>query len=133
MTSSRCPLEKQWLPLSTTILPCSQITKIGAAADGTSSLAPCVSSNGQYVAFQSNLDNLDFYDTNQAVDVLLYNGTTGLTVRVSASPSGVDQPYQASTEASISGDAQKDHPLLKAMKEQFAAFQISQLDQKGYC
>ena len=79
-------------------------TEIGVDADGTRSLSPAISANGRYVAFQSNLDDLDFYDTNASMDVFVFDTLAQVTTRVSASPSGQDQLYEASTEPAISGD-----------------------------
>ena len=79
-------------------------TKVGLDADQTDSRSPSISADGRYVAFQSNLEDLDFHDVNFAVDVFVYDRTEGTTRRVSVNRAGVDEPYRESTHPSISGD-----------------------------
>ncbi len=61
----------------------------GAAANGNS-LAPKVSANGQFVTFASAASNLVPNDTNGVSDVFVRNMTTGVTTRISVTPSGAN-------------------------------------------
>jgi len=68
----------------------SQTTTLVSAAgtDGANgiSLAPSISSNGQWIAFQSRASNLVSHDTNGDDDVFLRNLATSTTVLVSTRP-----------------------------------------------
>ena len=79
-------------------------TKIGTEADSTKSEAPSISADGRYIAFESNLEDIDFYDTNDAVDVFVYDRETEITRRVSANGSTGGQLFKDSTNPSLSGD-----------------------------
>ena len=79
-------------------------TEIGLDADHTESMAPSISADGRYVAFQSNLENLDFYDTNSAVDVFIYDRADGSIRRVSSNGAEGGEDFRESTNPSISGD-----------------------------
>lgn len=81
-------------------------TKIGVAADGTKSENPSISADGRYVAFESNLEDIDFYDTNKAIDIFVYDRVEGTTRRVSAQGSTGGQLFRDSTNPSISGNGQ---------------------------
>jgi Tol biopolymer transport system component len=74
----------------------------GAGADSTS-LDPTVSSDGRFVAFDSQATNLVAGDTNNSSDVFLRDRQLGTTERVSVGMGGV-QPNNGSTNPSISGD-----------------------------
>ncbi len=82
-------------------------TKIGTDADGTKSEEPSISADGRYVAFESNLEDIDFYDTNKAVDIFVYDRVEGTTRRVSANGSTGGQDFRDSTNPSLSGDGRK--------------------------
>ena len=79
-------------------------SKVGREADKSESELPVISADGRYVAFQSNLEDLDFYDVNGKRDVFVYDRLTGVTRRVSTSFDGVEQLFQDSINPSISGD-----------------------------
>jgi hypothetical protein len=55
-----------------------------------SSYSVSISSDGRYVAFMSNANNLAQGDTNNANDVFVHDRTTGSTTRVSLSSSGTE-------------------------------------------
>ena len=66
---------------------------ISAGADGSrggdgDSLAPSVSTNGQWVAFHSDATNLTSGDTNNTTDVFLRDVNSGLTRLISSNPDG---------------------------------------------
>ncbi len=73
-----------------------------AEADGPSS-APVLSSDGQFVAFQSTATNLVAGDTNNVSDVFVRDTVAGTTSRASLADSGA-QANGASTAPSLSGD-----------------------------
>lgn len=79
-------------------------TEIGLDADQTDSRAPSISADGRYTVFQSNLENLDFYDTNNAVDVFVYDRADGSIRRVSSNGAEGGETSKESTNPSISGD-----------------------------
>lgn len=79
-------------------------SKAGREADGTESELPAISGDGRYVVFQSKSEDLDFYDVNAKRDIFLYDRLTGVTRRISASPSGVEQLFEDSIHPAISGD-----------------------------
>jgi Tol biopolymer transport system component len=74
----------------------------GAEANG-GSFAPAISSDGRFVAFQSDATNLVEGDTNAATDVFVRDLVAGTTVRVSVS-SSAGEGDGPSTTPSISGD-----------------------------
>ncbi len=61
----------------------------GAAANGNS-VSPKVSANGQFVTFASAASNLVSNDTNGVSNVFVRNMTTGVTTRISVTPSGAN-------------------------------------------
>jgi len=83
------------------------IKRISVASDGTqgdnSSYSPVISSDGQYVIYNSQATNLVTGDTNGSSDVFVYNMQTGKTERVSISSDGT-QGDSNSMYQSISGD-----------------------------
>ncbi|MFT7640408.1 MAG: Tol biopolymer transport system component [Pirellulaceae bacterium] len=79
-------------------------TKIGIAADGAKSEEPSISADGRYIAFESNHEDIDFYDTNNAIDIFVYDRVEGTTRRVSANGSTGGQMFKDSTNPSLSGD-----------------------------
>jgi len=62
-----------------------------------------ISGDGRYVAYQSNADNLVSGDTNNTLDVFVYDTVTGSTKRVSVNSNGT-QGEDYSENPSISGD-----------------------------
>lgn len=66
---------------------------------------PAVSGNGRYVAFQSKAFNLVPGDTNQKEDVFVHDLDTGVTERVSLTPTGT-QFHDLSGRPSLSDDGQ---------------------------
>lgn len=79
-------------------------TKIGIEADQTRSENPTISDDGRYVAFESDHEDIDFYDTNDAVDIFVYDRVEGTTRRVSANGSTGGQKFKDSTNPALSGD-----------------------------
>jgi hypothetical protein len=76
----------------------------GLASDGNQSKAPSLSADGRYVAFQSNLDDIDFDDGNGRTDVFVYDRVTGVTERISQDGPGLVSEYGESVNPSLSGD-----------------------------
>src|SRR5262249_13825695 len=74
----------------------------GAQGDGRSIL-PAISSDGRYVAFQSDASNLVAGDTNGVTDVFVRDRLTGTTERMSVDSAGV-QGNGVSSVPSISAD-----------------------------
>jgi len=64
------------------------ISTAGAQANNES-LSPAVSSDGRFVAFQSDASNLVPLDTNNSSDIFVRDRTTGVTERVSVASDGV--------------------------------------------
>ena len=60
----------------------------GGAGANDGSLAPAISSDGRYVAYASQADNLVSGDTNGAWDVFVHDRQTGTTTRVSLGVGG---------------------------------------------
>jgi Tol biopolymer transport system component len=87
-----------------------ETVRVSIASDGTQgngfSAFSDISSDGQYVIFASDADNLVVGDTNNARDVFIHNRQTGQTSRVSVASDGTQgndlSSYQ--TRPSISGD-----------------------------
>jgi hypothetical protein len=77
----------------------------GVDSDGTVSTIASISADGRYIAFQSNIKTLDFYDTNGDTDVFVYDRETGLTRRVSTDSSG-NQGNLSSQNPAISGNGE---------------------------
>ena len=85
-----------------------QTTRVSIASDGTqatggSSFSSAISSDGRYVAFESNADNLVGGDTNLAPDIFVHDRQTGQTTRVSVDSNGT-QANGASYSPAISAD-----------------------------
>jgi hypothetical protein len=76
------------------------ISSAGAQGNG-SSVAPSVSADGRYVAFQSAASNLVADDTNNSLDVFAYDRQTLQILRVSVHSNGAQANY-GSSYASIS-------------------------------
>ena len=74
----------------------------GSQSNGAS-LAPRISGNGRYVAFQSGASNLVDGDTNAKVDIFLHDRVTHETTRVSVSSAGAEGNYD-SMQAAISAN-----------------------------
>jgi Tol biopolymer transport system component len=86
-----------------------QTTRVSIASDGSqannrsSEEAPSISANGRYVAFSSDASNLVPGDTNNKLDVFVYDRQTGQTRRVSVASNG-SQANNDSFSPSISVD-----------------------------
>ncbi|MDO8282301.1 MAG: CFI-box-CTERM domain-containing protein [Thermodesulfovibrionia bacterium] len=84
-----------------------QTTRVSIDSSGTQgnshSWFPYISSDGRYVAFGSDADNLVEGDTNGFTDILVHDRTTGQTSRVSIDSSGA-QGNSFSWSYSISAD-----------------------------
>lgn len=75
-----------------------------SAADWSpESIAPALSGDGRYVAFESGLDNLIPGDTNERTDVYVYDRQAGSLARASVAPGGA-QAENSSHAASLSAD-----------------------------
>ncbi len=81
--------------------------RLSVASDGTQgngfSFSPVVSTDGRYVAFDSNADNLVDGDTNGTYDVFVHDRQIDETLRISVSSDGT-QGNDSSAWASISTD-----------------------------
>ena len=62
----------------------------GIQADGGSFFPPSISGDGRYVTFQSDASNLVVGDTNNRVDIFVYDRQTNTTQRVSVGAGGVE-------------------------------------------
>jgi Tol biopolymer transport system component len=86
------------------------IKKISVDTQGTpgnsGSFTPSISSNGRYVVYESNANNLVPGDNNVSLDIFLYDKKKGTTVMVSAdNSSGTPVPGNAASNfARISGN-----------------------------
>lgn len=78
------------------------ISSAGVLADGQS-FRPSVSSDGRYVAFESDASNLVAGDTNAVNDIFVHDFVTGVTERVSVATGGT-QANGASSSPLISAD-----------------------------
>jgi hypothetical protein len=67
------------------------------------SVAPSISADGRYVAFESWATNLVAGDTNGKSDIFVHDRSTGITTRVSVDSSGTE-PDKSSWGSSISTD-----------------------------
>lgn len=68
------------------------------------SLAPSISADGRYVAFESYANNLVAGDTNQWPDVFVHDRATGSTKRISVSSNGIEgNNYSLSPSISADG------------------------------
>lgn len=87
----------------------SSIERISVGFDGTeangASTNPVISSDGRYVAFESFASNLVAGDTNQSIDIFVYDRQTGSTSLVSVNSNG-SQTTSHSFSPSISGNGQ---------------------------
>ncbi|TDE01490.1 S8 family serine peptidase [Jiangella asiatica] len=75
----------------------------GGAEGNSDSVAPAISADGRYVAFESLATTLADGDTPFTMDVFVHDRVTGTTERVSVGPGGATGPGWSSA-ASISGD-----------------------------
>jgi len=84
-----------------------ETTLISVANDGSQgnddSEKPSISSNGRYIAFQSDASNLVNGDTNEEMDVFLHDSQTGETTLISVANDG-SPGNDWSYDPSISGD-----------------------------
>jgi subtilisin-like proprotein convertase family protein len=82
--------------------------RISVASDGTQgnidSFNPAMSSNGRYIAFSSNADNLVPGDTNGFRDIFVYDRQTAQTARVSIASDGTQADGNSDYTSSISAD-----------------------------
>jgi hypothetical protein len=84
-----------------------ETTLVSLASDGITkgnydSYQPSISSDGRYISFISDADNLVAGDTNGVADVFLHDTQTGTTTRVSVDSTGVesaDDSYRSSISA----------------------------------
>ena len=79
------------------------VSSEGLEGNGTSFMAPGISSHGRYVVFNSNADNLVPGDNNGELDVFVHDRQRGLTIRVSETSDGIEGDSY-SWYPSISGD-----------------------------
>ena len=87
---------------------CSRITaatvsSTGEQANGGVSSGPTLSTNGRFVAYDSEATNLVPHDTNVTADVFVHDEWTGRTERVSVASDGT-QGNGLSSQPKISGD-----------------------------
>ncbi len=73
------------------------------AQGNASSWDPSISSDGRYIAFESDASNLVAGDTNGQTDIFRYDTQTGTTIQVSVDSSGT-QGNNSSSNPSISSD-----------------------------
>ena len=82
-------------------------TRVSVASDGTegnlNSDYPSMSSDGRYVTFESDADNLVNGDTNNAIDIFVHDRQTGVTTRVSLASDGTQANQDCRTPV-ISGN-----------------------------
>ena len=83
-------------------------TRVSLHSDGTTegdgpSFDPSISSDGRYVAFESDADNLVVSDNGLYYDVYVHDRQTGTTTRVSLHTDGTEGDRE-SNDPSISGD-----------------------------
>jgi len=82
-------------------------TRISTASDGTQgdrpSYAPAISADGRYITYYSASENLVSGDTNNRLDVFLFDTTTGTTTLVSTATDGT-QANESSFDSAISAD-----------------------------
>ena len=79
------------------------VSSSGAQANGLESYLPSISSDGRFVAFESDASNLVAKDTNRNYDVFVRDLQAGTTERVSVNSSG-DQANHWSGAPTISSD-----------------------------
>jgi transglutaminase-like putative cysteine protease len=84
-----------------------QTTRVSVTSAGTQGNAdstyPSISTDGQYIAFTSNANNLAIDDTNGVSDIFVHNRETGETRRISVASDGT-QGNALSQMPSISGN-----------------------------
>lgn len=96
---------------NTSVVSVSSIGEVG----GSDSRNPAISSDGRYIAFESDASNLVSGDTNGKVDIFVHDMQTGITTRVSVNSSGGQ--YFESYDPAISSDGRyivfysQDQPL----------------------
>ena len=78
------------------------VDAVGAQANEASK-RPSISSDGRFIAFESDANNLVPNDTNAATDIFVKDRQTGEVTRVSVDSSGA-QANEGSGGAAISGD-----------------------------
>jgi Tol biopolymer transport system component len=85
-----------------------RVSVTDAGVEGNSdSMGPSMSSDGRFVAFHSDADNLVTGDGNFDVDVFVHDRTAHTTVRASVRTDGTETGFElASFSASISADGQ---------------------------
>ena len=88
--------------LSTGAIAKVSVTSVGGQSNKPSRF-PSISSDGRYVAFESEASNLVAGDTNRARDVFIHDRSTGQTTRVSVGPSAA-QSNGASSNPRVSAD-----------------------------
>lgn len=83
------------------------VTRVSIASSGSegnsSSVAPGLSADGRYVAFESFASNLVLGDTNGDMDVFVHDTSTGVTTRVSVDSAG-NEGGSDSNRARLSSD-----------------------------
>ena len=73
--------------------------------DGITGFTPsCISTNGRFVAFYSDADNLVANDTNRCRDVFVRDLVAGINILVSVNTNGNASGDNISTDPAISGD-----------------------------
>lgn len=77
----------------------------GGLANGRSG-NPDISSNGRWIAFSSDANNLVPNDTNSVTDIFIYDAITGRTIRASINNEG-EEGNHVSNSPAISGDGSK--------------------------
>ena len=75
----------------------------GGAQANNESFSPAISSDGRFVAFQSDATNLVPFDTNNSSDIFVRDRTTAVTERISVASDGT-QANGDSSIAAISSD-----------------------------
>jgi hypothetical protein len=79
--------------------------RVSVATAGTQanaeSFSPAISSDGQFVAFQSDATNLVLIDTNNKIDIFVHNRLTGSTERVSVASDGTRPTATRSLRRSV--------------------------------
>ncbi len=82
-------------------------TRVSVAGDGSQANAdsayPSISSDGRFVAFESNASNLVAGDTNGLLDVFVHDRQSGSTTRIAVASTGT-QPGADPANPSISAD-----------------------------
>ena len=76
------------VPKTPSVLTRISVSSSGAQGNGPSGYSKSVSSDGRYIAFNSDATNLAQGDTNGLKDIFVRDLTTGTTTRVSVSSSG---------------------------------------------